>query len=56
MTIQVKVILKEGLQIPPLLGREGFFDEFEITFNDHKRKILLKKLDVVNRRFDKKNG
>jgi hypothetical protein len=53
MTIDVKVLLKDGLQLPPLLGRSGFFDEFEITFNEHKKKITLKKLDVVNRRFQK---
>jgi hypothetical protein len=53
MTVEVKVILKDDLQIPPLLGRAGFFDEFEITFNDHKKKIALKKLEVVNRRFEK---
>jgi hypothetical protein len=43
------------VQLPPLLGRAGFFDEFEITFNDHKKKITLKKLDVVNRRFNKED-
>jgi len=55
MTVDVKVILKEDLQLPPLLGRAGFFDEFEITFNDHKKKITLKKLDVVNRRLSKED-
>ncbi len=48
-------ILKDDVQLPPLLGRAGFFDEFEITFNDHKKKITLKKLDVVNRRFNKED-
>lgn len=53
MTVPVKVILMKDLQFPPLLGRLGFFDEFEITFNDHKKKMVLKKIDVVSRRFDK---
>ncbi|MCX6651421.1 MAG: aspartyl protease family protein [Methanomassiliicoccales archaeon] len=53
MTVDVKVILKGDLQLPPLLSRAGSFDEFEITFNDHKKKIILKKLDIVNRRFNK---
>jgi hypothetical protein len=53
VTVPVKVILVRDLQFPPLLGRLGFFDEFEITFNDHKKKMILKKIDVVNRRFDK---
>ncbi|HIH76612.1 MAG TPA: hypothetical protein HA343_04790 [Methanomassiliicoccales archaeon] len=56
MTVDVRVILKDDIQLPPLLGRAGFFDEFEITFNDHKKKITLKKLDVVSRRFPKDNG
>lgn len=53
MTAPVKVILKDGFQFPPLLGRQGFFDEFEITFNDNKKKMILKKIDVLNRRFKK---
>jgi hypothetical protein len=55
MTVDAKVIMKDDIQLPPLLGRAGFFDEFEITFNDHKKKIALKKLDVVNRRFNKED-
>lgn len=30
-------------EIPPLLGRRGFFDEFIITFDNKNKKVTLKK-------------
>ncbi len=40
--IPVKVILGD-YDFPILLGRAGFFDEFIISFDQHKEKISLKK-------------
>ncbi|MEK6910691.1 MAG: aspartyl protease family protein [Nanoarchaeota archaeon] len=44
--LPVKVILnKNGAEMPILLGREGFFNRFVITFNQKEEKVLLKNLD-----------
>jgi hypothetical protein len=45
LTVPAKVFIIENNDTPPLLGRIGFFDEFEITFNQQKEKIWLKKID-----------
>jgi len=42
--IPVKVIL-EGCEFPPLIGREGFFDNFHITFKQSEKKVSLKHVD-----------
>jgi predicted aspartyl protease len=47
--VPVKVLLIPDNGTPPLLGRTGFFDEFEITFNDREGKIWLKKLTTGKR-------
>ncbi|MBU2503960.1 MAG: retropepsin-like domain-containing protein [Nanoarchaeota archaeon] len=39
--IPVKVIL-DGYEFPPLIGREGFFDKFHITFKQSERRVALK--------------
>jgi hypothetical protein len=44
LSIPVKVILGK-YDFPILLGREGFFDEFVISFNQKHQKVLLKKVD-----------
>ena len=41
--IPVQVILGKD-KIPPLLGRKGFFDKFEITFLDRQQKVKLKRI------------
>lgn len=46
MVLPVKVILSNQdieSDIPILLGRAGFFDEFIVTFNQKEGRILLKK-------------
>lgn len=45
--IPVKIILEE-YNFPVLLGRHGFFDEFVITLNQSKQKIILKKVENAN--------
>ncbi|OPY31274.1 MAG: Retroviral aspartyl protease [Methanomassiliicoccales archaeon PtaU1.Bin124] len=50
MTVPVKVLLIENSTTPPLLGREGFFDEFRITFEERNKKVYLKKFDKSNRK------
>lgn len=42
--ITVKILLSEEVDIPVLIGRSGFFEEFEITFNESREKISLKKV------------
>lgn len=48
LTIPIKVILIENedadYELPVLLGRAGFFDNFSITFNQKENKIILKKV------------
>lgn len=39
------LVLQEGYSdVPLLLGRRGFFEEFEITFRQNEEKIVLKKI------------
>ena len=40
---EVKVILEAEDDFPILIGREGFFEEFKITFDEHGKKVILKK-------------
>ena len=41
--IPIKVIVNES-NLPVLLGRAGFFDNFEVTMNQKQNRISLKKL------------
>ncbi len=43
LEIPVKVLLDARPNIPVLLGREGFFDRFEITFDERRERILLRR-------------
>ena len=45
LRIPVQVILGDN-KIPILLGREGFYNEFEITLYQSEERISLKKLNV----------
>jgi len=42
--ITVKILLSKDTDIPVLIGRSEFFEEFEITFYEVKEKISLKKV------------
>jgi predicted aspartyl protease len=42
--IPVKVVLDPNSSIPVLIGREGFFEEFEITFDERRERISLKRI------------
>ena len=42
--IPVKVILGD-YDFPPLIGREEFFDKFDITFKQNEKKIILKSIN-----------
>ena len=44
--IQIKAMVldEENEEIPVLIGREGFFENFEITFREYEKKILIKKV------------
>jgi len=50
MTIPVSVLMIDDGEIPPILGRKGFFDEFSITFEETKEKIHLRKIQTFNRK------
>ena len=39
----VKILLDARWDIPPLLGRQGFFTEFAITFNERRNLITLER-------------
>ena len=45
----VQVLLKES-KAPLILGRNGFFDKFVITFDHYAEKIRIKKVPFGNRR------
>jgi len=45
LTIPVKVILGD-YNFPILLGREGFFDEFVVSFHQKEQKVSLKKVSI----------
>lgn len=42
--VPVFVLTDKNSDIPPILGRIGFFDEFEIKFRQKELKIFLKKV------------
>jgi hypothetical protein len=42
--IPVKVVLDPNSNVPVLIGREGFFEEFEITFDESRERISLKRI------------
>ena len=42
--VPVFVMMQEDTDIPPILGRVGFFDEFEIRFKQKQLKVILKKM------------
>jgi len=50
LNIPIKVVL-DKYDFPPLLGRAGFFEEFEITLNQLEEKICLKKVDRTRSRY-----
>ncbi len=43
-TLPIHIMLKEKTDVPPLIGRAKFFDEFKITFDQHNEKIILQKI------------
>ncbi len=44
LTLPVLVLQDENADLPLLLGRHGFFEEFHITFKQEQQKIMLKKV------------
>lgn len=46
-SVPVKVVL-EDYDFPPLIGRAGFFDKFNITFKQSKKRIVLKPINKNN--------
>lgn len=38
------VMQNTNLNVPPILGRNGFFEQFHITFKQNEEKIILKKV------------
>jgi len=44
MDVPVLVLQDKNSDVPLLLGRHGFFEEFHITFKQDEEKIVLKKI------------
>ena len=43
--VPVKILLDSvDFEIPPLIGRSGFFEQFEITFDERRERIAFKKV------------
>lgn len=43
--VPVKILLDSAdYEIPPLIGRAGFFEQFEITFDERRDRIAFKKV------------
>ncbi|GEM_PF-3773484 len=38
------MILEENSGIPVILGRQGFFENFDITFKESQKKLILTKV------------
>lgn len=38
------VLMDDNIDVPLILGRNGFFEEFDITFRQSEEKIILKKI------------
>ena len=45
--VPVGVIAEKKSKIPPLLGRAGFFEEFDITIKERAGVVILKKLNPI---------
>jgi len=43
-SLNVPVLVMDDSEIPLLIGRKGFFDNFHITFRENQEKIILKKV------------
>jgi hypothetical protein len=44
ITLNALVIQDVDSPVPPLLGRNGFFEHFHITFKQNEEKLILKKV------------
>ncbi len=44
LDVPALVLQDNGIDVPLILGRHGFFEYFEITFKQNKEKIVLKKI------------
>lgn len=44
LSVPALVLQDENADVPLLLGRHGFFEQFEITFRQDAEKIILKKI------------
>jgi|SRR3989338_3438827 len=44
ITSNALVLMDENIDVPLILGRNGFFEEFEITFRQKEERIILKKI------------
>lgn len=44
LTMPALVLTDESIDIPLILGRNGFFEHFDITFKQAEEKIVLKKV------------
>lgn len=51
VAIPEKYAKSEDLQKMILLGRKGFFDQYQITFNEHEKNFVLKKIHTNQKGF-----
>ena len=49
LAIPVLILMENYSDVPLLLGRNGFFDHFHITFRQNEEKIKLKKVEPLKR-------
>ena len=48
LDVPVLVLQEANMDVPLLLGRRGFFENFHITFKQNEEKIVLKKIQPKN--------
>ena len=46
LSVPALILQDQNSDVPLLLGRNGFFEEFHVTFKQHEEKIILKKIDA----------
>ncbi|MBU1201236.1 MAG: retroviral-like aspartic protease family protein [Nanoarchaeota archaeon] len=49
LSIPALVLQDVDSDVPLLLGRNGFFENFHVTFRQNEEKIILKKIDFVKK-------
>jgi hypothetical protein len=45
---EIPILVPEKEDVPMIIGRLGFFEQFKITFSESEKKIIFKKISPLN--------